>query len=1152
MSILNRLARTTALTALGFALVAPVAVYAQETTGSIRGTVAGPNGAISNATVVVTHLPTGQRTTIKTSAGGQFSAAGLRVGGPYTLDIVATGFRSAQVPDASVSLTDEGSLTITLEAESREVERIVVSAARLRARASTGPETTLNSAAIAGVASINGDIRDIARRNPLVSVDATNENAFSIAGTNPRFNSLTVDGVRLNDDFGLNAGGLPTSRGPISVDAIQEVSVSVAPYSVINGSFQGGLVNIVTRSGGNDFTGALYGRMTTPGLAPKKLYNTVAEKAGRINADGTPGWVSPLVPLESRTLGFRLGGPIIKDKLFFFVSYEDYVGDVPNSTGTSDSNLPNRVPGVTRAEVDQIIGIMNGTYSYNPLDVPPEAVEETDKKLLARIDWNITDDHRFQLTYNKVTEDSPRRGSNTFHNATNNNLSLYSNFYRLGQYPETWTGQLFSRWSDSFTTEFRVSTKAYGRDQESYGGSQRDPNQFGQFSICTRPTLPTPTTNNCSGEGQLFLGPDNSRHANELTNDTLQFNGRFDWRIGDHRITGGASREELDVFNRFLQNSEGNFTFLSIGELQARRAFQVQYGNGVATDGSIGEDKADAVFGLATNSVFLQDTWDVLDNLTVNYGLRYDFFETTGGLISENAAFRTRTGFSNTATIDGIDLLQPRLGFNWRAQDWLSVRGGIGRFGGGTPTVWISNTYANDGVRSVSFTLNRNVPTSIAGAAPTCRGSATLALAQACHATVVASILDGGTSSTWGKDLPAALNTQLIAARGATSNTVALDPNFKVPFVDKANIGFDARLPFMGNIFNVGFEALYQKFGNPVSYYNARNVTTKNLDGSVRTFFDGRPVYNAENGQDLITTNAKETPESSSITASIGTRYKMGLDWTFSYTVTEADDVNPLVSSVAGSNYGGVAVFDGNNPGVARGNNAVKWESKFETNFKRKLFGDLESRFTLFGNLRAGRPFSYVFNDGSAGFSNGIMPTGTGGRGLLYVPDFSLAQTTTGGPCTATSPCLGRIQFDSVATLDAMRAFVQGGELSKYQGKVAPRNGFDLAEIAQFDLRYSQELPSPVKGHSVKLIFDLENLGNMINPRWGLIEATGFPSVYQLVNAGQANFGNDAAGNPILGYRYSGFTGVRNEICPTVSCDQKGFWKIAVGLRYEF
>jgi outer membrane receptor protein involved in Fe transport len=1153
MSNWNRFAGGSALAVLAIALAAPVAVYAQETTGGLRGVVAGPAGAISNANVVIVHVPTGQRTTIKTNASGQFNASGLRVGGPYTIAVTADGFRGTSIPDATVSLTDEGSLSVVLEAAARETEVVVVSAARLRARSGTGPETTLGAVAIDGVASINGDIRDIAKRNPLVSLDATNENAFSIAGTNPRFNSLTVDGVRLNDDFGLNAGGLPTTRGPISVDAIQEVSVSAAPYSVVNGSFQGGLVNVVTRSGGNKFEGAIYGKFSNPDMASNRLINTVAQAAGRINADGTPGWVSSFPPLESRTLGFRLGGPIVKDKVFFFVSYEDYEGDVPNTTDTSDSTAPNRVPGVTRAEVDQIIGISKSVYGYDPLNTPPSTVQETDKKLLVRLDWNVFEDHRVQLTYNKVSEDSPRRGSNAFHNAPNNNLSLYSNFYRLGQYPETWTGQLFSRWSDNITTEFRISTKSYGRDQESFGGGQTDPAQFGQFVVCARPTIPTPTTTTCGSDvGQLYIGPDNSRHANDLTNDTLQYNGRIDWRIGSHRITAGASREELEVFNRFLQNSEGNFTFLSIADLQNRRAQQIQYGNGIASDNSIGEDKADAVFGIATNSLFVQDTWDILDSLTINYGLRYDFFETISGAVRNNPSFATRAGFPNTATVDGLELLQPRFGATWKPQDWLTVRGGIGRFGGGTPTVWISNTYANDGIGSVSLTINRNPPTRIDLAAPTCRGLATLPLAQACHAAVVATILDGGTNATWGRDLPVALNTQLLAARGTNSNVVALDPNFKVPSVDKVNLGFDARVPLMGTMFNITLEGLYQKFDNPVSYRNARLVRTANSDGSLRTFFDGRPVYNNETGSDLITTNAKENPESSSLTFSVGTRYAMGLDWNFSHTITEADDVNPLVSSVAGSNYGGVAVFDGNNPGIGRGNNAVKFDSKFEVNFKRKLFGDLETRMTMFASNRAGRPFSYTFFDGASNNGNGIMPTGTGARGLFYVPDFSLAQTTTGGPCTPTAPCLGRIAFDSVTTLNAMRAFVQGGDLAGFQGKVAPRNKFDLPTIANIDLKFQQDLPSPIRGHKLKMIIDVENFGNMINPRWGLIEATGFPSVYQLANAAIANFGNDAAGNPILGYRYSGFTSVRNEVCPTVSCEQRGFWKVAVGFRYEF
>ncbi len=285
------------------ALVTPVAIYAQETTSSIRGSVTSGGAPVAGAEVTIVNVPSGTRNTVTTDAEGNFSAQGLRVGGPYTVTVNSAGAEAVTTEVQSLTAGQPFIVPIELAAAGEEI--VVTGARGPRREQSQGPITTLTREEIEGVASVNRDVRDIARRDPFANIDAANSRAVEIAGNNARLNRFSVDGVQFSDDFGLNNGGLPTARGPVPFDAIEQFSVKTAPYDIEEGDFQGGAINVILRSGGNRFTGSAFYSYLDDSLTGDKI-------------SGVP----VALDFKSRQYGAFLSGPIIRDRLFFAVSYE--------------------------------------------------------------------------------------------------------------------------------------------------------------------------------------------------------------------------------------------------------------------------------------------------------------------------------------------------------------------------------------------------------------------------------------------------------------------------------------------------------------------------------------------------------------------------------------------------------------------------------------------------------------------------------------------------------------------------------------------------------------------------------------------------------------------------------------------------------------
>jgi hypothetical protein len=1042
--------------------------FAQETTSSVRGEVVDQSGApIAGATVTVTHVPSGTTSTQTTDASGSFNASGLRLGGPFTVSVTADNYEAAeqeigfltagQAQRISVALADAG-------------KTIVVSGSRQKSAITlgTGAATVLTARDIAGVANINRDIRNLAVRNPLVTLDATNNGAISIAGQNNRFNRFTVDGVAFGDPFGLEAGGLVSARGPVPLDAIGEFAVEIAPVDIQQGFFQGGAINAQLKSGGNNFTfqgGAYYQNDDLRGDRARNLR--------RVGA------------FESQVYTAQVTGPIIKDKLFFAVTYERTRDTVPADVDPSQL-------GITDADLSQINDIADNVYNFNTLGVAND-ITEKDDKLVTKLDWNVADGHRLSATY-IWNESSLLAGQTGVGQITANNptFNLLSNNYTQGAKNHFAMIQSNNQWSDNFSTQFRVSYADYVRLQVPIGGDTT----FGQFQVCLDPVNPAPPAPGgavngsaplvCSpGQQRLNFGPDISRQANELDTQSLNFEFAATLNLNSHTVKVIAERRTQDIRNLFAQRVSGAWLFDSVADLQNRRANEVDLA--VPLRGGI--DTVTADFQNNSWTFGIMDTIDVTDTLTVVAGMRYDLFDTPDRPFF-NQAFLDRFGFANTSTLNGRDLFQPRFGLNWQASDRLQVRGSAGIFGGGNPNVWISNSYSNPGP-TLGRVQVRRTP-GVGGAADTFSVSGLTGLTAAQQNALGAATLNNVSGGT---GIPQTLIDAIRTTGTAASPTNAIDPNFEPQsqWRFSGSVDYEANLGFLGDGWNLGVDVVYSKVRDALEWTDLRSVENAAAPAGAGALPDGRARYNILAGQTGVNTDILLTNtgfgDSLSLVARFDKRFDSGFYLNGAYTYAKADDQNPGTSSVAFSNYQNTAFEDPNFAAQGISNYQRDHQFRLVAGYDAELFGDNNTRIEFFYNVRSGQRYSYTFADQAAGTlrSSVFGVTGRNAAGLLYVPDVSSA--------TADSRVLYAPNFDFIG----FQNFVQNSELADFQGEIAPKNIAKTPWVHKLDLSIRQEVPFFLGG-KLELLADVENVLNLINSDWGTIRQVGFPYTAPVVN----------------------------------------------------
>jgi hypothetical protein len=1086
-------------------LVMPMVTFAQETTSSIRGTVTQPDGQpAAGATVKVTDTRTGTTRTTVTSGSGNFSQSGLRVGGPYTVQIEASGFAPQEVTDISLGLGETYTFEVALTSETLETVMVTGSAIRGE-QVAVGPSATFSIDDLEDAPAINRNINDVLSIDPRIYVDEAFNDAVQCAGANPRFNALTVDGVRLSDNFGLNSNGYPTERMPFPYDAIEQISVELAPFDVMYGGFSACNINAVTKSGGNRFGGGFFYDYTNESLSGDEL-------------EGDP---IELGSFNEKRYGFAVGGPILPDRLFFFASYEKLDGINIFDRGPADVSAGDNVLGVTQAQLDRIAQIARDVYGYDPGGTPVP-LDMDDEKYLVKLDWNITDSHRAAYTYN--FNDG---FNNTESDPDNTQFEFSNHLYERGAELKSHVAQIFSSWTDNFTTEFRYSYADLDNRQIPLGGTD-----FGEVQVRT--------FNDPDGPGgvgvqqaTIYLGADDSRHANDLYYDTTTYKLAGNYTLGDHVFSLGLEREELDVFNMFIQEAEGEFRFDSAAFCTATNpatwsgcidAFQrgepstVIYEN--AAPSNIPTD-AGAMFGYEINTAYLQDEFP-LGPVTLVAGLRYDWY-TTDDLPRFNQNFVNRNGFTNQNTFDGEGLLQPRLGVTWDVLPTLSLRGGVGLYSGGNPNVWLANNYQANGITQVEFTEN-TLDDGAPGAGGTLFNIPTAGQGRPIF------------------DIPQNLVTSVTNSNG-NGGVNALAPGFKIPKEWKLALGatWDFDAGFMGEGYRLMFDYLHTRKEDSAFIFDS---TLRQIG----TAPDGRPLYRSVDAsvaacnqtpipaapacptrtQDFILANVPgDDGESDVYSLGLSKNYDWGLDWTLGYAYTDATEVSPMTSSVAFSNYTFISVSDINNPDLSRSNYNIKNRFTLNLNYRRAFWGDNETTITLYGRANEGRPFSPVFFGSGAPFGDP-----QNGRQLLYVP---------------TGPTDPNVNFLPTFDQAAFFAYLEANDLMKYAGGIAERNSLSSDWWHKFDLRISQDFPAFGEGHKFSVFLLIENLGNLIDSDMGVFRQQDFPHNVQLVGL---SAGTGGAPPAISGGRYNYATFFSP--APQRRFSDASLWEVRFGVNYKF
>ncbi|CCQ10967.1 Oar-like outer membrane protein protein, OmpA family [Pseudoalteromonas luteoviolacea B = ATCC 29581] len=1034
--------RKTALSLAVAALVgASSGAFANETSSAVKGQIVGPNGSPAvGTTITVMHIPSGSTKVIQVNDAGYFSVKGLRVGGPYQIIVDSDKFEDQLLENVYLSLGNDYPVNVQLQAKT-DVEQIVVTGRPMSAMSGgTGPAATFTLETLENAPAINRDLRDIVRVDPRVYVDDS-RGAIQCGGGNPRFNSLTLDGVRMNDDFGLSSNGYPTVRPPFSFDAIEQVAVELAPFDVQYGGFTACNINAVTKSGTNEIHGGVFYDYTNDSM----------------KGDKAEGQEYDTGNFTEKRYGFNVGLPLIKDSLFLFTSYEKLEGVEQFSYAGLESG------NISQAEIDRIVAIANTKYGYNAGGMPGSMPVE-DEKLLVKVDWNINDDHRanFVYNYNDGFRLSQSDGGSRV-------VSLDSHFYEQGTEFTSLVASLYSDWSSEFSTEVRVGKTDVDGRQISLDAASG----FGEVQVRT-------------DKGTVYLGPDDSRQANDLDYDSFNVKLAGTYYADQHTITAGYEYVDLNVFNLFMQHTQGEFRFNSIDDFDAGFASRVYYNNAAGTNN---QNDVAASFSYQMHTFYVQDeySFDSID-ATLTYGLRYDKY-TSDDAPNYNAKFEQRYGYANTKNMDGIDLLQPRVGFQWYVDDALEVRGGFGLYSGGNPNVWLSNSYSNDGVTQVGVSPRNirlfNVPMTN---------------------------FDGGTP---GYDVPQSVYDEVGSqpVGNGDGSVNAIDPNFEIPSEWKYSVGATYTTE---HDYVLSLDFLYTDKRNSATMLDAP------LFVAGASTVDGRAIIDSINGRsgEYILTNVQgDDGKASVISAAISKQFDSGFDFTLTYAYTDSKDVSPMTSSTAGSNYGNIAVTNPLNPGVATSDYEVPHRFTMTLGYKTELFDGYTTRFNLFGQASEGQPYSYLFNGSDGNF--GDSSWNSDGRQLMYVPlenDVAVAYDM------------------SADELAAFNEFIESQGLTR--GAIVGRNAQNADWYAKLDFKVSQEIPGFVDGHKGQVFFTINNLTNLLNDDWGIMKKGNFVGN----NVVDMKYENGK-------YIYSNFNAA--SVDSSFQKDPS-LWEMRVGVRYTF
>ena len=1086
----------------------PGILYAQVTTSGMAGTIKNSkNEALVGATIVATHLPTGTVFTAQSRTNGRFDISNMNNGGPYTVVVTYVNHDKDSRSEIYLSLGEIYRLDFFLNQKSAVLKEVVVSAtAKNDANAKGGNSAAINKDKIEQTAAVGRNITDYLKRVPYARTLGSTEGAITIAGQNNRYNSFYIDGAINNDVFGLaNSGtnGGQTGGAPISIDAIDQFQIFVSPYDASVGNFTGGGINAVTKSGTNKYEGSIYYFFRNEKLAGRNPLQK-SDTAQRFPA------------FKNKTYGARLGGPIIKNKVFFFVSYEQQRDKTPQiydfSTYRGNTN--------TTAGIQQIIDYVKG-FGYDMGDYLNTTRKLDADRLAAKLDWNITKKHRFSISYryNKLISTSPSLSSATSINFSNGGVYFPS-------ITKAVAGELKSILAKNISNKLLVSYSDVNDDRGYIGD-------------------PFPRVSLNDGSGTINFGSDNSSTQNLLLQKNLGVVDNLKWNVGNHSFTLGVDYERFKDLNVFIQNTFGNYFYNStsggatgVQKFLANNPGPTTYSLGFPNTDKLLNDAtgAGAVFTAAKLAFFINDEIKVGNNLTLNFGLRADKWKFltmpyTDAFTNDSAIAQFSKYYDLKGARSGLRptfplAFAPRFGFTYKVPDeGVTFRGGVGIFAGRLPLVWPGGTYNNNGYFVGGYTAN----------------------------TTALSVIRFRFNAN---DIPGSVWTPAQVGQGFTKGPLNLiSSNFKMPRLLRTSFGIDKNF---GNGWTGTMEALISKNIDEIYYYNINILPpigvsvgpgSRNVYGVSGSSTATIPITNNGTGTNpydnaiLVTNNTGPNGFAYNFNLGFEKRAKKGFSLSGAYTFGNSIVVNEGTSSVNFSQWRFIETVNGRN---FEGTSTSRFDQA------HRIIGAVSKKFTYgkghFATTislayigQSGIPLSYVYGSNSMVRDDGT----SGGNDLIYIPTATELQSQ-----IFLSNTVGTTTYTPQQQKDALEAYIQGNKyLNNHRGQFSERNGGREPFTNDLDLKVAQDFSLKVgkETYQLQLTWDVYNFGNLLNRKWGpqyFQSNDQFPLIAFAGYVSAANLTPQYRFNPTLtspyGYNNSATPGYANR------------WISQIGVRLNF
>ncbi len=1061
------------------------------TTGSISGIVKDQKGEVlPGATVIATHIPSGTEYAQLSRPDGRYTFPNAKVGGPYKLKVTFIGYHEQIQEDISVSLGQNTIINFVLIDASTQLSEVVITANKNSVLNSerTGASSNFTKEQIDRLPSVSRSFQDISQLTPQAGP------GFSFAGRSSLYNNFSIDGSTSNNVFGLTAlpGGQSNAQ-PISLDAIQEISVSVAPYDVRQGAFTGAGVNAVTRSGTNDFQGSAYYFFRNNNFANKNV--------GSVD--------NPLGTFNFYNTGFRLGGPILKNKLFFFVNFEQ--------ERRTDPAVIVAASAAKITELEEVRQKLINTYGYDPGTLDNFDLLTRSRKYLARVDWNINQNHKLTVRFNRLSSfrDVPPSNSGGSgyspqgrQNAAGSNANPFSGiYYRINNKLSSFITELNSTFGSKFSNTLTLGYSAFRDKRQKAGGEEWTP-------------FPTVDILGPDGRGYTSFGSEPFSPNNILKQDIIQFNDNFNWYLTNHTLSFGTANELYSFFNSFTPQIYGSYLFNNVGDFlnttPAPNSYFLQYSAKPDTDPAPA-----AKFSAMSLGFYVQDEYTGIPGVKLTAGFRADIpvylTSPDANPLSDEITFNDGKQYKVGELPQTTVLLSPRLGFNWDVKGDRStqVRGGTGLFTGRIPFVWISNQLSNNGllfgqvdVRNNTSQVNTTYPFKADPYKPT------------------------------------------GAATSGFSINVA-DKDFKFPQTWRTNVAVDQKLPW-GMVGTLEF--IYSKFYNDIYI---RNVNLADPVGTVPG--DGRPLWGGVNGdknvnqpfdrryndlvnQALILDNVSKGYQWS-LTAQLQKTFlrtkASDLTASIAYTYTDARDINSQSSTIANSVWTSNTVVNGlNNPELSFASNLLPHRIIANMSYRREYLGFMASSLSFIYEGRTGSNFSYI--------SGGDMNSdGANATELIYIPRSKeeIVLVPTDARDTRTTDQIW----------NEFNAFIEQDKyLSKHRGEYAQRNGAYAPWINRLNMTFLQDFYIHAGGKRNTLQFSatIENVLNLLNTKWGVVEV---PNRTQILNFTGYTIPHNSVSSPTAitsGRPVYTFAPLSGSFINDPGTQSR--WQIQLGVRYIF